>query len=707
MPAITWLLTGVLLLHSSECVVNPLEKLSEDVKTLQETLASIQGSLMTSVGLIQDQVTEVTERMTGQLESKLISLDKRLEVVNNGLNNVKERAGQWESLQPHLQILSTRTTEIEQKLDHFSRTHSDQLSEHQRTTQFRMEGINRKLEELGSQTQVLDTRLINVQEKVELLPVIQTDIRNTTARNNVRHRSQQCQETKVAMENTRELVEGTRDLVEGMHNKVDIIIDKVLGDRSNGPTFEYLRSDPAPQGGSSQHVVVEKEELEASEDARLAGLIRKIVVPYKRANKRLKEVEEEQGRIEEILLRMEDRFGVSLEDLTRHFADFKISYTDMFQEQTQTIEGYGKSLAAVLQCCQGQSVDYNRFVASTSPVMERLDAWMVSWRSEVNQALQRIKHQDSYGLEKMENQLKELEKLIIESIDNRSGRILTRSQGSVSTTSTTTTSMITTTTAAAAAPTKSSLVTFEINSQPDDDFGETFMDCMDLVKAGKYESKVYRLGPERDINAVGRDFYTRRCDLHTNGGGWTIIQHRGDYGEPKVNFTATWEDYKLGFGDLQGEFWFGNDHLARLTAERAYTLRVNLESWDGRTAFAQYDLFRVDSEDSDYAVWVGGYSGNASDSLTVHNGSKFSTIDRNNDKAPPCCPCAPAYGGGWWFYSCFESNLNGDYFTNPLDNGYYRGIIWELWLGDYSLKSSTMMIRPRDTDGSPVLVPDP
>ena len=42
---------------------------------------------------------------------------------------------------------------------------------------------------------------------------------------------------------------------------------------------------------------------------------------------------------------------------------------------------------------QGQSVDYNRFVASTSPVMERLDAWMVSWRSEVNQALQRIKHQ--------------------------------------------------------------------------------------------------------------------------------------------------------------------------------------------------------------------------------------------------------------------------------------------------------------------------
>ena len=46
-------------------------------------------------------------------------------------------------------------------------------------------------------------------------------------------------------------------------------------------------------------------------------------------------------------------------------------------------------------------------------------------------------------------------------------------------------------------------------------------------------------------------------------------------------------------------------------------------------------------------------------------------------------------------YSCFESNLNGEYHENPLDNDYYRGIIWELWRGDYSLKSSKMMIRSR------------
>merc|ERR1719244_708764 len=123
-------------------------------------------------------------------------------------------------------------------------------------------------------------------------------------------------------------------------------------------------------------------------------------------------------------------------------------------------------------------------------------------------------------------------------------------------------------------------------------------------------------------------------------------------------------------------------------------LRVDLEAHDGRTAKAEYTTFRVEGESTNYRIWVGGYSGNASNSLSAHNGYQFSTMDKNHDQAPKCCPCAPAYGGGWWFYSCFEANLNGEYFPADTDNGYYRGIIWELWLGDTSLKSARMMVRP-------------
>lgn len=47
------------------------------------------------------------------------------------------------------------------------------------------------------------------------------------------------------------------------------------------------------------------------------------------------------------------------------------------------------------------------------------------------------------------------------------------------------------------------------------------------------------------------------------------------------------------------------------------------------------------------------------------------------------------------YSSCFESNLNGEYHEVPEDNDYYHGIIWELWKGDYSLKSSKLMIRSK------------
>lgn len=54
--------------------------------------------------------------------------------------------------------------------------------------------------------------------------------------------------------------------------------------------------------------------------------------------------------------------------------------------------------------------------------------------------------------------------------------------------------------------------------------------------------------------------------------------------------------------------------------------------------------------------------------------------------------------------SCLEANLNGVYRIQPNGNNFV-GIVWEHWLGDYSLKSTQMMIRPKvmwdnGTDGN-------
>ena len=71
-----------------------------------------------------------------------------------------------------------------------------------------------------------------------------------------------------------------------------------------------------------------------------------------------------------------------------------------------------------------------------------------------------------------------------------------------------------------------------------------------------------------------------------------VIQRRGDYGEPRVNFSKAWRDYKHGFGDLNGEFWFGNDYISELSSYQQVMLRVELKAHDGRTAWAEYDNFK-------------------------------------------------------------------------------------------------------------------
>ncbi|XP_042218502.1 uncharacterized protein LOC121863773 isoform X6 [Homarus americanus] len=238
-------------------------------------------------------------------------------------------------------------------------------------------------------------------------------------------------------------------------------------------------------------------------------------------------------------------------------------------------------------------------------------------------------------------------------------------------------------------------------------------DCSDLLSQGVTHSTLFNFSPGSLYHLQqGHDFYTRYCDLETGGGGWTVIQRRGMYGPPYLNFTRDWQEYKEGFGDISREFWWGNDNIYRLLRDQDVMIRFDLWDFEDNYAYAEYLSFRIGAEMDNYRLNVFGYRGNASDSFSAHNGYLFSTYDRDNDEAPECCPCAPAYGGGWWFYSCFESNLNGDYHTDPKDNDYYRGIIWELWLGDYSLRATEMKIRPvsfssDDTQGSPYPTPNP
>ena len=57
----------------------------------------------------------------------------------------------------------------------------------------------------------------------------------------------------------------------------------------------------------------------------------------------------------------------------------------------------------------------------------------------------------------------------------------------------------------------------------------------------------------------------------------------------------------------------GNDNLHAITAQKTYTLRVDLEDFEGAFRYAKYAFFAVDNEDNKYKLSLGIYSGTAGD----------------------------------------------------------------------------------------------
>ena len=101
-----------------------------------------------------------------------------------------------------------------------------------------------------------------------------------------------------------------------------------------------------------------------------------------------------------------------------------------------------------------------------------------------------------------------------------------------------------------------------------------------------------------------------RCDMTTAGGGWTIFQRRIN---GNVDFYRRWRDYKIGFGQMDGEFCLGLDEIHRLSnIGDLNVLRIDMDDFEGGHAYAQYDIFQVGAEDENYKLHVQHYSGGPS-----------------------------------------------------------------------------------------------
>jgi len=192
--------------------------------------------------------------------------------------------------------------------------------------------------------------------------------------------------------------------------------------------------------------------------------------------------------------------------------------------------------------------------------------------------------------------------------------------------------------------------------------------------------------------------------------GWTVIQSRGQFGNPKEYFAKTWAEYVSGFGEPEKEFWLGLERIYEITNDpsRPMKLKIVMEDFSGNTKEANYETFRLENSADNYSLRLGTYSGTAGNSMNAtnthwsHLDMPFSTHDRDNDKYNEGS-CSDKWGGngGWWFKNCMGANLNGLNYADgkvlKVNGDVWNGILWnQVTTKDRSLKTVTMLVRPNN-----------
>ncbi|XP_064545282.1 techylectin-5B-like isoform X1 [Drosophila montana] len=195
-----------------------------------------------------------------------------------------------------------------------------------------------------------------------------------------------------------------------------------------------------------------------------------------------------------------------------------------------------------------------------------------------------------------------------------------------------------------------------------------------------------------DIDVAGFGKVSVLCDSQTAGPGWTVVQRRFD---GSVDFYRNWSEYRKGFGSLTGEFFLGLEILYHMTKSLPYELYIQLVDFNNVSRHARYDSFLIGSEDEQYMLKsLGTYSGNAGNALRYNLYDSFTTYDQDHD-GWTSGNCAQWYSSGWWYNLYGNSNLNGKYFYDEVNN--QESIWWYNWKGYNALKSVQMMIRPKYT----------
>ena len=221
--------------------------------------------------------------------------------------------------------------------------------------------------------------------------------------------------------------------------------------------------------------------------------------------------------------------------------------------------------------------------------------------------------------------------------------------------------------------------------------------CCCFFQAGRvsFQSGIHEIGDVCEDS--GEPFEVSkmyaRCNVSTDGGGWTVILRRVAGGT--VDFNREWEDYEDGFGDLSGEFWYGLKNMHCLTTREEMELRIDLRKANGEHITWVYKTFRVAGSADKYRLHIGEWEGLGGDGMAHSKNRQFSTRDEDNDANSG--NCASSCLAGWWHNTCYGALLTGPHVT-PAGASEWAKLYWienrSTYVRTY-YPNVEMMVRPK------------
>ena len=156
--------------------------------------------------------------------------------------------------------------------------------------------------------------------------------------------------------------------------------------------------------------------LESEMEQQLVKLFRRLALPFKKANRRLRDMEDIGRQLESTMGEIRTSVQIAAADFDQKFNDFFNMTLEMFEHQHHQIALGEKTLAGIKLCCSGTASDLSDFKAKTESVLDKIESG--SLMSPAIEDASRSRAALRFESERILSALKDHENLLIDGFDS-------------------------------------------------------------------------------------------------------------------------------------------------------------------------------------------------------------------------------------------------------------------------------------------------